>query len=102
MNFRSKGLSSASFAIALSNTRKEGDDDRDRANNPNERPLDGFGKNRGSARQPVAKHPVGLAAKYCGLTGGTFSTLNAIQEGKPTHVDSLQSTYTFEHKGGES
>ena len=100
MNFRSKGLSSVSFDIARSN-QKEGSDDRHRANNPSERPLDGFGKNRGSTGSSIAGDPVGSAAKRYGFTGGALPKLIALQAEKPAHVDSLQSTHTFEYKGGE-
>ena len=66
-----------------------GNDDRHGANISHERPVDGLGKIGRRAGQPVAEHPVGIAAKHCNLTREALSNLYAIQAGKPVHVDSL-------------
>jgi len=94
----------ADFFNSLS---KGGNDDRDRANNPNERPVDGFGKIGGSIGQPVAEHPVGIAAKPCRLSAHrlsdrAFLELDEIQAGKRVYVGSLQSTCAFEYEAGDS
>jgi hypothetical protein len=98
MNFRSKGLSSVLFDIARFNHSKGGNDDRNRASNADERPLDGFGKNGGGAGQPVADHPVGHTAKPDRLSDRACLEFDEIQTGKRVHVGRLQPTDPFEHE----
>lgn len=101
MNFRSKELSLVSSDIVPSSQSKGGNDARDRINLSHKRSVDGFGKNGGSPRQPVAEHPTGLATKYSRLTGGALSKLTAVQAERPVHVGSLQSTCPVEYEAGK-